>query len=72
MRPSNFTAALLAATLALPVSAYAQPTMRHGNPLSSIFGCDAGGNKQTGGGTDHGDDHGLGQHMAQQAALPCA
>ena len=49
MRPSNFTAALLAATLALPVSAYAQPTMRQGNPLSSIFGCDAGGNKQTGG-----------------------
>ena len=49
MRPSNFTAALLAVTLALPASAYAQPTMRQGNPLSSIFGCDAGGNKQTGG-----------------------
>ena len=49
MRPSTFTAALLAATLALPISAQAQPTMRQGNPLSSIFGCDAGGNKQTGG-----------------------
>ena len=49
MRPSNFTAALLAVTLALPASAYSQPTMRQGNPLSSIFGCDAGGNKQTGG-----------------------
>lgn len=49
MRPSNITAALLAVTLALPASAYAQPTTRQGNPLSSIFGCDAGGNKQTGG-----------------------
>ncbi len=45
MRPSTITAALLAAALALPVSAQAQ----QGNPLSSIFGCDAGGNKQTGG-----------------------
>lgn len=49
MRPSTITAALLAATLALPVSAQAQPTLRQGSPLSSIFGCDAGGNKQAGG-----------------------
>jgi len=49
MRTTPFTAALLAVTLALPVSASAQPTLRQGSPLSSIFGCDAGGNKQAGG-----------------------
>jgi len=49
MRASQFTAALLAVSLAVPVTAAAQPTMRQGNPLSSIFGCDAAGNKQAGG-----------------------
>jgi surface antigen len=49
MRPSKITAALVAVTLALPAAATAQPTLRQGSPLSSIFGCDAGGNKQTGG-----------------------
>jgi surface antigen len=49
MRPSQFTAAVVAVALALPAAATAQPTLRQGSPLSSIFGCDAGGNKQAGG-----------------------
>lgn len=49
MRPSQVTAAVVAVALALPVTATAQPTLRQGSPLSSIFGCDAGGNKQAGG-----------------------
>ena len=49
MRVSQLTAALLAVSLAVPVTAGAQPTLRQGNPLSSIFGCDATGNKQAGG-----------------------
>lgn len=44
MRSATVTAALLAASLALPATASAQ-----GSPLSSIFGCDAGGSKQAGG-----------------------
>jgi len=47
MRVSQFTAAVLAASLTLPVAAPAQA--QTGNPLSSIFGCSAGGNKQAGG-----------------------
>lgn len=47
MRPCQVTAAVVAVALALPASAGAQP--RPGSPLSSIFGCDAGGNKQAGG-----------------------
>ena len=42
MRSPTITVALLAVSLALPAAASAQP-------LSSIFGCDAGGNKQAGG-----------------------
>ena len=49
MRPSQVTAAVVAVALALPATAGAQPTLRQGSPLSSIFGCDAGGNKQAGG-----------------------
>ncbi|WP_162244266.1 MULTISPECIES: SH3 domain-containing protein [unclassified Phenylobacterium] len=49
MRPSQVTAAVVAVALALPAAATAQPTLRQGSPLSSIFGCDAGGNKQAGG-----------------------
>lgn len=44
MRASTVTLAIAALALAAPVPAAAQ-----GNPLSSIFGCDAGGNKQAGG-----------------------
>jgi surface antigen len=47
MRVTHFTAAVVAASLALPVAAPVQA--QTGNPLSSIFGCSAGGNKQTGG-----------------------
>lgn len=47
MRVSQFTAAVLAASLTIPMAAPAQA--QTGNPLSSIFGCSAGGNKQTGG-----------------------
>ncbi|HEY9234182.1 MULTISPECIES: SH3 domain-containing protein [Phenylobacterium] len=47
MRASQFTAAVLAASLAIPVAAPAHA--QTGNPLSSIFGCSAGGNKQAGG-----------------------
>lgn len=47
MRVSQLTAAALAASLAIPVAAPAQA--QTGNPLSSIFGCSAGGNKQAGG-----------------------
>lgn len=49
MRTSHITATLVAISLALPASAGAQPQLRQGSPLSSIFGCDAGGNKQAGG-----------------------
>ena len=53
MRATKLTAALMAASLAVPMAvpmtAGAQPTLRQGSPLSSIFGCDAAGNKQTGG-----------------------
>ncbi|WP_312161336.1 glycine zipper 2TM domain-containing protein [Phenylobacterium sp.] len=49
MRPSQVTAAVVAVALALPAAAGAQPTLRQGSPLSSIFGCDAGGDKQAGG-----------------------
>ncbi len=42
----QFTVALVAVSLALPAAASAQT---RGGPLSSIFGCDAGGNKQAGG-----------------------
>ena len=47
MRVSQFTAAMLAVSLAIPMAAPAQA--QSGNPLSSIFGCSAGGNKQAGG-----------------------